>query len=54
MSDNVENSESEPGRFDATDGGEAVCWLEYVCSDCGALTEKNATSCWRCASPIGA
>ncbi|QDZ16520.1 hypothetical protein [Humibacter ginsenosidimutans] len=31
------------------EGGDAACWLQYVCTECGALVEgSTATPCWRC------
>lgn len=33
------------------EGGEAVCWLDRVCPDCGALTSPDAAACWRCGIP---
>lgn len=33
-------------------GGEAVCWLDRVCAECGALAESSADACWRCGRPI--
>jgi rubrerythrin len=39
---------SGPG-FDEFEGGDAACWLQYVCDECGALVEgSTATPCWRC------
>jgi len=36
-------------RFAEADGGDAACWLRYVCTECGALVEgSTATPCWRC------
>ncbi len=35
----------------AAEGGEAVCWLDRVCPDCGALTSPDAEACWRCGIP---
>lgn len=34
------------------EGGEAVCWLDRVCPDCGALTDSGAAACWRCGTAI--
>lgn len=34
-------------------GGEAVCWLERVCDQCGALAEPPAP-CWRCGAVLAA
>lgn len=33
--------------------GDAVCWLERVCDDCGALVEEAPpVSCWRCGAAM--
>ncbi|MGQ0630744.1 MAG: hypothetical protein ACT4P1_06845 [Sporichthyaceae bacterium] len=38
---------SEPGDL----GGDAVCWLDQVCPDCGAMREAEPpTPCPRCGS----
>ena len=41
---------AQPGREPAEfEGGDAACWLQYVCTECGALIEgSTATPCWRC------
>jgi hypothetical protein len=28
--------------------GDAACWLQLVCTDCGALIEGRDGVCWRC------
>ncbi len=35
------------------EGGEAVCWLDRVCPDCGALAEHATATCWRCGRRLG-
>ncbi|MET0933360.1 MAG: hypothetical protein ABWX56_06570 [Mycetocola sp.] len=37
---------------DSDQGGEQACWLNLVCDECGALTERNADACWRCDTPL--
>lgn len=33
--------------------GDAVCWLERVCDDCGAIIEAALpASCWRCGADV--
>ncbi|MBX3094195.1 MAG: hypothetical protein KF680_06620 [Cryobacterium sp.] len=33
--------------------GDAVCWLESVCDECGALIEAELPAeCWRCGSEV--
>lgn len=35
--------------------GDAVCWLEKVCDECGALVEAELPSeCWRCGARVTA
>jgi hypothetical protein len=29
-------------------GGDAACWLERVCPECGAINDAPDTPCWRC------
>lgn len=29
------------------EGGDAACWLDRVCPECGAFQE-SAGACWRC------
>lgn len=34
-------------------GGEAVCWLDLLCPECGAMPEGDSAGdpsvpCWRC------
>ena len=37
------------GGFAWADGGDAACWLQHVCTECGALVAgSTATPCWRC------
>lgn len=38
-----------PSELDEFEGGDPACWLQYVCTECGALVEGSiATPCWRC------
>lgn len=37
----------------SAEGGDAVCWLDRVCPDCGALADSTAATCWRCGKPVG-
>ncbi len=31
------------------EGGDAACWLAWVCAECGAMMEAPISeSCWRC------
>jgi hypothetical protein len=47
---NVMN-EQHPEEFSPT--GDAVCWLERVCQDCGALIEEELpATCWRCGNRV--
>lgn len=33
--------------------GGAVCWLESVCDECGALVEAQLPApCWRCGTTV--
>lgn len=33
--------------------GDAACWLESVCPECGALVEDELPAkCWRCGSVV--
>lgn len=33
--------------------GDAVCWLERVCEECGALIEAELPAvCWRCGATV--
>lgn len=33
--------------------GDAVCWLESVCDECGALVEGQLPAeCWRCGAQV--
>lgn len=32
--------------------GDAVCWLDFVCDECGAMTDAGAGQCWRCSARI--
>lgn len=34
------------------EGGEAACWLDRVCPDCGAIGEHPGGTCWRCGRPL--
>ncbi|HRN28520.1 MAG TPA: hypothetical protein PK781_04335 [Terrimesophilobacter sp.] len=44
-------SEIESQAF--TSNGDAVCWLESVCEECGALIEAQLpTDCWRCGTTV--
>jgi len=34
-------------------GGDAVCWLDRVCPECGALNEGSPLDpCWRCGTSM--
>ena len=36
-----------------TSAGDPVCWLEYVCDECGALIEGALpATCWRCGANV--
>lgn len=36
-----------------TSAGDPVCWLEYVCDECGALIEAALpATCWRCGATV--
>jgi len=33
--------------------GDAACWLDRVCDECGALVEGSAAvPCWRCGAVV--
>jgi hypothetical protein len=33
--------------------GDAACWIENVCPDCGALVEAELPAkCWRCGTLV--
>jgi hypothetical protein len=37
----------------ASEGGEAACWLPWVCTECGAMRENPETNrCWRCGAAV--
>ena len=46
----LQDAADQPGaaaeEHDAEEGGDAACWLDRVCPDCGAFVE--GASCWRC------
>lgn len=43
----------EPAEFEPV--GDRVCWLESVCSECGALVEETLpATCWRCGATVDA
>ncbi|WP_232662004.1 hypothetical protein [Pseudonocardia sp. TRM90224] len=34
---------------DEPEGGDAVCWLDRLCPECGAMpTAESPDRCWRC------
>jgi rubrerythrin len=35
-------------------GGDAACWLDRVCDDCGALVDGPDETCPRCGRPLAA
>lgn len=46
-------AERRPAARDFEPVGDAVCWLEQVCDDCGALVEDALpASCWRCGADV--
>ena len=44
--DSATGGEGSPGEDVGEQGGDAACWLDRVCPDCGAFVE--GPTCWRC------
>ena len=48
-----ENAHGAIDSVEFTSTGDAVCWLEQVCDECGALIETALpATCWRCGSVV--
>lgn len=41
-----------PSRPDEPQGGDPACWLDRVCPECGAFTERGFDTCPRCGSSL--
>lgn len=41
------------GGIDEDAGGDPVCWISRVCTECGALLENVDAPCWRCGAVPG-
>ncbi|WP_200804043.1 hypothetical protein [Pseudonocardia thermophila] len=40
------------GGPEPDEGGDAVCWLNRLCPECGAMPNRGEETCWRCGAPV--